>query len=122
MATNARPPGTSLSSFDAAAALIASLRYPPAFWEAFQRVKFDTDDGDADRQGERIVVIVAKGEHADRIAEAYDRGDRYRAAVAAIASRRESWYEAMGDDKAGLPSEEAEAAWEIAVEALEASS
>ena len=35
-----------------------------------------------------------------------------------IWQRRESWYDAMHDDEAGLPSDEAEAAWEIASAAL----
>lgn len=56
------------SSFDLAAMLIQNLAEPPEF--GFKRVKFDTADNE-EYDGERWVVIVAKGEEADRIAEAY---------------------------------------------------
>ena len=59
------------SDFELAAMLIENQHQPPKWREAFQRVKFDTADN-PEWDGERWVVIVAKGEAADRIAEAYD--------------------------------------------------
>ena len=41
-----------------------------------------------------------------------------REALREIESQRESWYDAMGDDQAGPPNEEAEMAWDIAIAAL----
>jgi hypothetical protein len=44
--------------------------------------------------------------------------ERLREALRRIEARRESWYDAMGDDEAGSPNDEAEEAWNIAIEAL----
>lgn len=60
------------SDIELAAMLVRNQMEPEAWRESFQRVKFDTLDSEG-YEGERYVVIVAKGEHADRIAEAYDR-------------------------------------------------
>lgn len=61
------------SSFELAAWLIQNEQEPPSWREAFRKVKFGTGDN-PDYEGERWVVIVAKGNDADRIVEAYDRG------------------------------------------------
>lgn len=52
--------------------LIGCHLEPPAWRDAFQRVIFDTADSD-DWGGDRYVVVVAKGVHADRVAVAYER-------------------------------------------------
>ena len=61
------------SDLELAGMLVRNQMEPAEWREAFQRAKFDTADSD-EYEGERYVVIVAKGEHADRLAEAYDRG------------------------------------------------
>ncbi len=59
------------SSFDLAAMLIANEQEPPEWCEAFKSVKFDTADNPDYAGDERWIVVVAKGEAADRIAAAY---------------------------------------------------
>lgn len=59
------------SSIRAANRLIRSLQEPDAFWDSFQRVMYDSLDSE-EYSGARVVVIVAKGECADRLADAYE--------------------------------------------------
>lgn len=60
------------SDFELAAMLIENQHEPPEWRDAFQRVKFDTAEN-PEYEGERWLVIVAKGDAADELAEAYDR-------------------------------------------------
>lgn len=68
---DATDPGRRQSSLFCASELIRSLQEPASFWRAFKSVKFDSDDG-AEYEGERIIVIVARAEAAERISDAYD--------------------------------------------------
>lgn len=58
--------------------MIASLKATPEFYEAFQQVKLDSFDN-REYGGEHVVVIVAKGEHADRLARAYNEASNSQA-------------------------------------------
>ena len=51
--------------------MYASLRDTREFWEAFKKVKLDSFDNQ-DWGGERFVIVVARGDSADRLAEVYE--------------------------------------------------
>lgn len=56
-----------------------------------------------------------------KVSDEFTRAEKAEAALQQIVAQRESWYEAMGDDQAGLPVE-ADEAWKSALEYFGASS
>jgi len=82
----------------------------PGPWEytPFRYSDKEIAAGQMDADTRLIALAPALARLCAELGEALDR----------IWQRRESWYDAMHDDEAGLPSDEAEAAWEIASAAL----
>lgn len=54
--------------------MVESLMEVPEFWQSFKSVKLDSEDSET-WGDERVVIIVAKGARAERLAEVYEHGE-----------------------------------------------